>query len=310
MNLDQLHYIMEIKRHGSITKAANALFMTQSALSMALTALEKELNVAIFQRTKSGVVPTKQGKEILRYADEILGKLEELQLYAKQCNANLQETIKIVIGPLIYGTILLDVIGAVQEISQDIFLDIHELEARAIRNFKDEIFMDQKADFLFWGCQDFESPFYEAQAHANGLTCQWLAASQLTVYLRRGHPLLTLPRIELESLEPYTLMATSALKTEIEKRYQGTYNYHIYPINTFYNIEQLLLKKDFILIAQSFFGHKNPHLAAGELVALSTLNFDIGPQRMRYMLLFPTNHINTPGEEIFIRCLQNLCHQL
>lgn len=284
--------------------------MTQSALSMALNALEKELNLTIFERTKHGVAPTKHGMAVLRYADDILDKVEDLQIFAKQSNANLQETIKIVIGPLMYSTILLEVISEVQDISPDIFLDIHEQEASYIYNIKSDIFMDKKADFVFWGCQQSEISSYEEQTRANGLNCQWLASSQLTAYLRKEHPLLSLPRINLQSLASYTLMATTALKTEIEKRYQDTYAYHIYPINTFYNIEQLLLNKDFILIAQDFFGHKNPHLDSGELIAIHTLSFDISPQTMQYMLLSPVNHIYTPGEEIFVRCLQNVGNKL
>ena len=309
MTLDQLQYILEIKRQGSITKAANALFMTQSALSMALTALEKELNLTIFERTPSGVVPTEHGHAILRYADDILHKVEEMSVYAQQSNTDLSETIKIITGPLMYGPIMLDVMEAVQKISRDIFLDIHEREAQNIANIRTAFFMEEKADFVFWGNQAIERPIYEEKAKSNGLQCMWLAKSQLVVYARQGHPLFDGAVISVELLGQYVLLATAALKKEIEANNTSAVPLHIYPINTFYNIERLLMKEDFLLIAQDFFGRNNPYVQAGQLIELSQLDFGIGPQNMQYMLLYQANHIVSPSEKVFLHCLKRTCQR-
>ena len=48
MTLQQMNYIMEIDRCGSMNKAAQSLFVSQSALSSAILEVEKELGITIF----------------------------------------------------------------------------------------------------------------------------------------------------------------------------------------------------------------------------------------------------------------------
>ena len=50
MNLTHLKYMVEVERHGSITKAAAALYMGQPNLSKAIKELELEFGVPIFKR--------------------------------------------------------------------------------------------------------------------------------------------------------------------------------------------------------------------------------------------------------------------
>ena len=55
MRLEQLQYIIEIEKTGSISKAAENLYLTQPSVSAGVSALEKELKFKIFKRTKSGM---------------------------------------------------------------------------------------------------------------------------------------------------------------------------------------------------------------------------------------------------------------
>ena len=71
MTIQQLQYILEVKRSGSITQAAKNLFVTQSSVSCAIAALEKELGIHIFQRSWQGVVPTEDGRRVLEHAQSI-----------------------------------------------------------------------------------------------------------------------------------------------------------------------------------------------------------------------------------------------
>ena len=71
MTIQQLQYILEVKRSGSITRAAKNLFVTQSSVSCAIAALEKELGVHIFQRSWQGVIPTEDGRRVLEHAQSI-----------------------------------------------------------------------------------------------------------------------------------------------------------------------------------------------------------------------------------------------
>ncbi len=72
MDLKQIEYIVKIADEKSITRAAEKLFLTQSALNQQLLRLEKELGVQLFKRTKSDWSPTPAGEIYLEGAREIL----------------------------------------------------------------------------------------------------------------------------------------------------------------------------------------------------------------------------------------------
>jgi DNA-binding transcriptional LysR family regulator len=62
MNTLYFRYAVEIEKTGSISKAAENLFMAQPNLSKAIKELEENLNIKIFERTSRGVMPTLRGK--------------------------------------------------------------------------------------------------------------------------------------------------------------------------------------------------------------------------------------------------------
>jgi len=79
MTLQQLKYVIEVARSRSISKAAQALFISQPSLSNALKELEKEIGVKIFSRTNKGIHVTKEGSEFLGYARQVLEQAELLE---------------------------------------------------------------------------------------------------------------------------------------------------------------------------------------------------------------------------------------
>ena len=85
MNISQLKYAVEIEKAGSITQAAENLFMGQPNLSKAIKELETELGITIFKRTSTGVAITSAGREFLLYAKSILSKINEIEeIYIKK----------------------------------------------------------------------------------------------------------------------------------------------------------------------------------------------------------------------------------
>lgn len=71
MTFGQLQYILEIYRTGSVSKAAENLFVTRPGVSLSLRNLETELGYPIFVRTQQGLVPSPQGELVLEYASRI-----------------------------------------------------------------------------------------------------------------------------------------------------------------------------------------------------------------------------------------------
>lgn len=89
-NIQHLKYAVEVEKAGSISKAAENLFIAQPHLSKAIRELESSLGAAVFNRTSRGVVPTKKGREFLRYAKNILAQIEEMEALYKPANVEAQ----------------------------------------------------------------------------------------------------------------------------------------------------------------------------------------------------------------------------
>lgn len=84
MTFQQLIYIVEISKCGSINKAAQNLFLSQSSISSAVKELELELGISILNRNNRGVEFTSEGKEFLSYANSLLEKKQFIEdLYVK-----------------------------------------------------------------------------------------------------------------------------------------------------------------------------------------------------------------------------------
>lgn len=76
MDWDKLRIFHEAAEAGSFTHAGDKLYMSQSAVSRQVSALEKELNVPLFHRHARGLVLTEQGELLYRTAHEVFQKLQ------------------------------------------------------------------------------------------------------------------------------------------------------------------------------------------------------------------------------------------
>ena len=75
MDWDKLRIFHAAAEAGSFTHAGEMLRMSQSAVSRQVSALEKELKIALFHRHARGLVLTEQGEMLFNTASEIMGKL-------------------------------------------------------------------------------------------------------------------------------------------------------------------------------------------------------------------------------------------
>src|SRR5271155_2936066 len=77
VELRQLSHFVAVAEEGSFTRAARRLNYVQSALSVSVQALERELGVRLFERTTHRVTLTGPGAEILPAARRTLTAAEE-----------------------------------------------------------------------------------------------------------------------------------------------------------------------------------------------------------------------------------------
>jgi len=99
MDLKQLRAFVLVARHGSVTRAAEAMHLTQSALSLQLKALQDSVGTPLFRRTSRGMELLPSGYHLLPHAEAVVATSSEFEAAA----ARLTERIA---GALKLGTIL------------------------------------------------------------------------------------------------------------------------------------------------------------------------------------------------------------
>ena len=95
MEFDQLKYFTYVAKHQNLTRAAEILHISQSALSAQIKALEEELGMQLFFRSAKGMKLTKHGEVILEQAQAILDAAKNLKSKARQINERLTGDIRI-----------------------------------------------------------------------------------------------------------------------------------------------------------------------------------------------------------------------
>ncbi|ARM88783.1 LysR family transcriptional regulator protein [Rhizobium sp. CIAT894] len=95
MNPRQLKTFLAVTRHGNLTRAAAEVNLAQSSLSDQIQALEEELGVELFLRSRQGVVPTAAGAALKTYAEEILTLNDEAKSAVRAAAGNAQHSISV-----------------------------------------------------------------------------------------------------------------------------------------------------------------------------------------------------------------------
>jgi len=84
MTLTELKYIVAVARERHFGRAAEACFVAQPTLSVAVKKLEKELDVKIFERSTADITLTTLGEEIVQQAQSVLEQAAEIREIAKR----------------------------------------------------------------------------------------------------------------------------------------------------------------------------------------------------------------------------------
>ncbi len=98
MTLNELRYIVAVSQDRNFRRAAERVFISQPALSLAIQKLEEELGVAIFERSKTEVTVTPIGEQIVAQAQRALEEAARIKEIASQGQDQLR-------GPIKLGTI-------------------------------------------------------------------------------------------------------------------------------------------------------------------------------------------------------------
>ena len=86
----KIYSLLKVYECGSFVGAAQALSVTQPAVSQHVKALEQELDVKIFDRSKGKIVVTRQGEMVIRCAQKIVGLANSLRQELKDSLDNVE----------------------------------------------------------------------------------------------------------------------------------------------------------------------------------------------------------------------------
>ena len=95
MDIQNLRYLVQIEQIGSINRAAQSLYVSQSTLSRILKEVEAQTGITIFRRTNKGVIPTNDGALFLAKVKKVLADMEELDSQYFSCQKTAEITLLI-----------------------------------------------------------------------------------------------------------------------------------------------------------------------------------------------------------------------
>ena len=209
MNIQHLKYALEVEKTGSISKAAENLYMNQPHLSKAIRELEENIGINVFNRTSKGVIPTKKGAEFLMYAKGIVDKVDEVENMYKKHEANTHR-FDVSVPMACYVSVAFTKFVKAISGGENIFVNYHETDSQTainhVTNFENNIAIIRY--------QTKYEKYYLQFLEEKDLLVEplWEFSYQLIMSVK--HPLAMEKNIDLSELENYI---------------EITHGYHIIP---------------------------------------------------------------------------------
>ncbi|MEY4427370.1 MAG: hypothetical protein RLZZ182_59 [Pseudomonadota bacterium] len=192
MTLTELRYIVAVARERHFGRAAEACFVAQPTLSVAVKKLEEELDVKIFERGNAEVSVTPLGEEIVRQAQAVLEQAAAIKEIAKRGKDPLAGALRLGVIYTIGPYLLPDLVRQSIERTPQMPLMLQE-------NFTVKLL-----DMLRTGeidCAILAEPFPDT-----GLAMAPLYEEPFMVALPKSHPLAAHEAIDAEELKQETML--------------------------------------------------------------------------------------------------------
>lgn len=124
INFDLLRIFKLVAHHGSISKVAKILYVTQPSITKSIKKLEEQLNMTLFVRDKKGMILTDKGKLLYRYIVDSINTLENVELIAKNIKVTDIGKLRIGAGDSVTKNILKQTIIDYKKLHPGISLEI------------------------------------------------------------------------------------------------------------------------------------------------------------------------------------------
>ena len=197
MTVQQLKYILKVAEVGSITEAAELLFISQPSLSAAIHNLEKEMGVTAFVRSNKGVSVTREGEELLSFARNLLEQADIMK--DRFCNDKSRMP-KFSVSCQHYSFAVNAFVDVVNKYDANIYSFI-------LRETQTGEIIDDVANgrselgilYLFENNEDVLTKLFKK----NDLVFEEIFKASPHVFISKNHPLANNEIITLEELKPY-----------------------------------------------------------------------------------------------------------
>jgi DNA-binding transcriptional LysR family regulator len=128
MTLRQIRHFIAVAETGSISAAAQAVFISQSTLTLAIQQLEQEIGVSLFNRHAKGMTLTHQGHQFLRQAHLILATVDNAKRSLQQSTDQVAGQLIVGVTSLVAGYYLADLLTRFQRAYPNVAIRVMEDE--------------------------------------------------------------------------------------------------------------------------------------------------------------------------------------
>ena len=192
MTLTELRYIVAVARERHFGRAAEACFVSQPTLSVAVKKLEEELDVKLFERGSNEVSVTPLGDEIIRQAQSVLEQAQSIKEIAKRGKDPLA-------GPLRLGVIYTIGPYLLPDLVRNAIAQVPQMPLMLQENFTARLLDMLRSGEL--DCAILAEPFPDTN-----LALAPLYDEPFLVAVPRSHPLASHERINAEELKQETML--------------------------------------------------------------------------------------------------------
>lgn len=189
MDLQQLRYVVEVAENASFTRAAEKCFVTQSALSHQIAALERELGERLFVRSSRIVRATEVGEAFLGHARSALAAADRAKEAVMTATGAVAGPLRLGVIPTVTAVRVPRVLAAFRDAYPAVRVEMEMGNSDTLMRAISE----DRLDVAILGLRDAVVPV--------GVAYRRLSSERLVAVLHQDHPLAGRKRLRLEDLE-------------------------------------------------------------------------------------------------------------
>lgn len=198
MNTQHLAYVLEVERVGSISQAAQNLYIAQPNLSKSIKDLEKELGFRLFERTSNGVHATEAGSEFLYHAKQITEQMDAIsRIQNRNGNGKLYYKLSIPRGSYIAEGFTSFIAGLKAEKGMEVTLN----ETNSIGTISNVSDKGYNVGIIRYPVRD--EAYFLSMLKNNHLQHEIIWEFEYVLVMSSKHPLATLDEIMVDELQNY-----------------------------------------------------------------------------------------------------------